>query len=68
MLQLSCSDLGVVLQNALPLIRPFEVLAANAFAIGVAGNSRLKTFTVLFQAFAFFAIAAFCVALLAIIA
>lgn len=57
--------LGVVLEDALALVGPFEVLASDALAVGITGNAGLEAFAVLLQALALLAVAALGVPLLA---
>jgi hypothetical protein len=66
LLELSCCDLGVVLEDALSLVRTFEVFAANTLAVGVARYPTLEALAVLFEAFAFLAVAPFGMAVLTI--
>jgi hypothetical protein len=63
-LVLLSSDLCVVLEDAPAFITSLNVFAIDAFAVLVARDARLEALTVLFQTFALFAIASFCVSLL----
>ena len=63
LLVLSC-DLGVVLENASPLVAPLDVLAVDTLAILVARDPCLKTLAVFFETLTFLAIAPLGVTLL----
>lgn len=66
LLHLGCSYLSVVLQDALSLVRAFEVFTPNTFAVGVARNASLEALTVLFKTLALLAVATFRMAVLAV--
>lgn len=67
LLHLCQCNLSIMLKDAFTLRAPFKVLATYTFALGVTRDSSLKALTILLKTFALFAVATFCMAVLAIL-